>query len=91
MHLHGSAFDAIFDVLNTYFCITFLDCINKLTFFFFFFFFLVFQCLCLFMFSFSFFFFMFMFKLHNDNNLFFQVFGYVCLMGVRAVICLSLF
>ena len=34
---------------------------------------------------------MFMFKLHNNNNLFFQVFGCVCLMGVRAVICLSLF
>ena len=25
---------------------------------------------------------MFMFKLHNDNNLFFHVFGCVCLMGV---------
>ena len=34
---------------------------------------------------------MFMFKLHNDNNLVFQVFGCVCLMGIRAVICLSLF
>ena len=31
-----------------------------------------------------------MFKLHNDN-LFFQVFGCVCLIGVRGVICLILF
>ena len=38
-----------------------------------------------------FFFVMFMFKLHNDNDLFLQVFGCLCLMGVRNVICLSLF